>query len=219
MILFDVKEMGRNLPTIEKLDEEVREVLALRILDFAVEIFNYDHRMNLLLGEAEDLFENDYDIMGVARAIVDQTMKIREGGRRCAWDPRIKVRLETRRIGRGFHQARVVMDLEETMACMLHEADLVNPLSPHVTDVVIDNPGIALNHEITRLYSGKAKRRTPLLSDRHPRAVKDGSWATGGSGHWERYGDELRQPFRDKGPITPTAEARLNSTLGSAEND
>ncbi|MNM27099.1 hypothetical protein D3C81_375830 [compost metagenome] len=200
MIIFDVKELGRSFLMPFGEPQGVREHLALEVLRYSVDIFNDPHLMQNCLGDAEEVFEGDYDVMGVAELIVRHYRHILKITRSYGWDPRTKAKLEFKRFGKGFHQARVMMDLEETTARMLSEARLDLPAETHVTDIVSDNPSSDVINELSTVRNGETRRRVPVLSDRHPTFVRDDSWANGGTGNWERYGEASVLPLRLRGP-------------------
>lgn len=208
MIIFDVKDLARNflMPTNEP--QSVREYLALEVLRYSVELFNDPHRLHNLLGDAEEIFENDYDVMGVAEIIVRHWRHIQKVTRSYGWDVRTKAQLEFKRIGNGFHHARVVMDLEETMARMLDAAHLNHPQEAHVTDIVSDNPSSDVINELSTVRNGETRRRVPVLSDRHPTFVREDTWANGASGNWERYGKNAVLSLQLRGPSRPSEDDR-----------
>lgn len=200
MIIFDVKELARSFLMPSGEPQGVREHLALEVLRYSVGIFNDPHLLQHYLGDAEEVFEIDYDVMGVAEIIIRHYRHITKITRSYGWDPRTKAKLEFKRIGKGFHHARVVMDLEETTARMLNEAHLDRPVETHVTDIVSDNPSTDVINELSIVRNGETRRRVPVLSDRHPTFVRDDSWANGGSGNWERYGETAVLPLQLRGP-------------------
>lgn len=187
MIIYDVRELARNLVMPNSAVQEVREHLVRTMLCGAVEIFNDPHREHTVIAELEESFENDYDVLGSDAMVTSMVKELHSQAKACGWDSRTKAKIEYRAIGKGVTQAMVVMDLDETLARMLDAGSIKPPLE-HVTDIVSDNPDMEVINELNRLHSNETERRTPLLSDRSPTFVQEPERAGWRVSDWSRFG-------------------------------
>lgn len=187
MIIYDVKELARNLVMSNSEGPEVREHLVRTMLCGALEIFNDPHRENTVITELQDVLENDYEVLGSEEIVLSVVTELRNRAKTCGWDPRTKAKIDYRAIGKGVIQAMVVMDLDETLARILDSGAIESSLE-HVTDIVSDHPDMEVLNELNRLHSNETERRTPLLSDRSPAFVQEPERPGWRVSDWERFG-------------------------------
>jgi len=164
MILFNVFDLAKNLFFEEKVDIPVRMVLAKDLVDSAVEIFNYPGCKNSRICELLEEWEHSYGVMNIERVMSGLIKTIQRDTKRSGWDPRCLAKAEYQGDGRSFLMARVIMDLDETMA-KLYEG-LGAPVIDSVAEVVSDNPGPDMINELTKTTENQTARNLQVLSGR-----------------------------------------------------
>lgn len=205
MITFDVKELARNV-LIKDQPSSVKEYFITEMLHAAVEIFNDPACQMRALDDLDEVLYKEYGFFHAPEHVRDFLAAIRAKVKAYQWDPLIKAKVEFKTIGKGYYQARVVMDMQETVARMMNDCGLDRPAETHVTDIVCDNPGVELINELHPLRNDKARGKVPRLSLIAPSAVRsteNGGW---GPGRWDRYGDAARLPLQLRGPERSTED-------------
>lgn len=187
MISFDVKELARNMLIPHVSEPNVREHLVCELLRGALEIFNDPHRENAVIIELEEVLENDYEVMGTEDIVTKILATLRRASKGAGWDGRTIAKLEYKQIGKAFHQAKFVMDLDETVARVL-EANAIKPDKEHVTDMVSDHPDMDAINELNTLHSRETSRRIPVLSDRFATVVREDEESGWRVSDWESFG-------------------------------
>lgn len=189
MVIFDVKELARNL-LVPSPDLGVREHLVCELIRGALEIFNDPHAENRVITELEEVLENDYDVLGADKLVTGMLTTMREQAQRCGWDKRTVAKAEFKVVGQAYHRASIIMDLDDTFARML-ERDMPKQDAEHVTDMVCDNPDMDQLNELNQLHLSQTERKTPLLSDRFATVVQEDEtrgWRVSG---WEDFGRNI----------------------------
>ena len=174
MSVFDIKQMAQGLYIPEEKFPHAREVIARRLVEVAVEFVNDPEEGQAAVDHLIGVYEIDYGMNQVERQIGDVITMIRGEMKKWHWDPRIKVKLEDRSIGRNHVQLKVSMDLDATLQGMINGLEVIEERE-HVEDAVDDNPGSELLNALDGHVSKRPERRIPLLSDRHAKPVKDSS--------------------------------------------
>jgi hypothetical protein len=163
MILFNVFELAKDLFFEEKVEASVRQVLAKDMVDSAVEIFNYPHLENAEICKFLEEWESAYGVMNIEKVMVGLVNTIRKNVRRSGWDRRCLAKVEYQGDGRGFLMARVVMDLDETMAKMLASIPAVDNSEP-VAEAVSDHPDPDMLNELNKTAEKQTRRNLQVLS-------------------------------------------------------
>lgn len=169
MSVFDIKQMGRNLIFLKDQHASAKEVVAERLIEAAVEVINFPKSSHTALFEGlAEIYELEMGLPRVDETVMNLVEEIKSDMARLGWDPRVKIKLETKKLSNTFHRVTVQMDLDATI---LAEAKSVRRTHnkarrPEITDVVSDNPDAELLNEFDRELSRQLKHRTPLLSDR-----------------------------------------------------
>lgn len=174
MSVFDIKQMAQGLYIPEEKFPHAREVIARRMVEVAVEFINDPEKGQESVDHLVGVYEIDYGMNQVERQISDVICMVQAETKKWHWDPRIKVKLEDRSIGRHHVQLKVSMDLEATLQSMINGVEVIEERE-HVEDAVLDNPGSELLNALDGFVSKRSERRVPLLSDRYARTVKDSS--------------------------------------------
>lgn len=175
MSAFDIKAMGRGFIFATEQHISFKETVALRMVETAVEIVNEPHRTEMLLNNMTEAYELEFGIDRVDDQIMGLVNMIRKDMLSKCWDPRTKVKIQERKLSNTYHRAIICMDLDATVKSVNAEArkHARKRTSLPITDVVSDNPGAELINELDRVVSRQSKRRTPLLSDRSGKFVRD----------------------------------------------
>ena len=196
MVIFDVKDMARGLLTLPNEHLVLREKVAAHLITVASEIFNHPHREMSLVDDLIDHYEFEQGVFGLDVVVMETVAKMKQAAQRAGWDRRMKGKVEFKEVGRGFYQARFVMDLDETMAWMFHKEESSEP-DVNVTDIVSDNPGADLINELNKLHTRETRRRVPALSDRLATTVREPEEPGWRVSYWDRAG---RRSLRSTGP-------------------
>lgn len=163
MILFNVFELAKDLFFEEKVEASVRQVLAKDMVDSAVEIFNYPATENSEICGLLAEWEATYGVMNIERIMTGLIKTIRKDIKRSGWDPRCFAKVEYQGDNRNFLMARVVMDLDETMAKIL-EALPPKDNSEAVAEAVSDNPDQDMLNELNKTTEKQTHRNLQILS-------------------------------------------------------
>lgn len=163
MILFNVFELAKNLFFEEKVEVSVRQVLAKDMVDSAVEIFNAPHTENSEIGKMMDEWEHSYGVMNIEGVMVGLINTIRKNVRKSGWDRRCLAKVEYQGDGRGFLMARVVMDLDETMAKILSAMPAIDNTEA-VAEAVSDHPDPDMLNELNKTAEKQTLRNLQILS-------------------------------------------------------
>lgn len=163
MILFNVFELAKDLFFEEKVEASVRQVLAKDMVDSAVEIFNYPSTENTEVCGLLEAWEGPYGVMNIEKVMAGLVRTIRKDVRRSGWDPRCLAKAEYQGDGRSFLMARVVMDLDETMAKLLANMPVEDD-APAVGDVVSDHPDPDMINELNKTTEKQTHRNLQILS-------------------------------------------------------
>lgn len=163
MILFNVFELAKDLFFEEKVEESVRRVLAKDLVDSAVEIFNYPAIENKEIGELMDEWEHSYGVMNIEKIMQGLLRTIRKDIKRSGWDRRCLAKVEYQGDNRSFLMARVVMDLDQTMAKILETLPDGNNPDP-VGEAVSDHPDQDMLNELNKTTVKQTHRNLQVLS-------------------------------------------------------
>lgn len=175
MSSFDIKQMARELVARGTLPS-AREVIVLRFVETAVDMINSPWQSNALLGALSSAYELDYDLINVEQQVLDIVNTIRTDMHKNRWDRRIKIKMDSRTVGRNFHRINILMDLDATLAEALEEDSNYRKsmeVQASVSDVVIDNPDMDTINELDRVLLGESTPRPKVLSDRLGKFVRD----------------------------------------------
>lgn len=174
MSVFDIKQMAKDLMFLEKQHVGAKEVVAERLIEAAVEVINFpkSSHMELFEGLAE-VYELEMGLPRVDAIVMNLVTQIRNDMAAQGWDPRVKVKLSTKKLSNTFHRVTICMDLDATILAEVKSVRRthVKARRPEITDVVSENPDSELLNEFDREFSRQSQRRTPLLSDRDSRFV------------------------------------------------
>jgi len=176
MSVFDIKAMAKGMLFPVEQHPSFAETVALRMVETAVEIINTPERTEELLNGMTDAYELEIGMSRVDDQIVGIVKSIRQQMHRQGWDPRMKIRLDERRLSNTYHHARVSMDLDATVRSSLdgiQKKSRKAQSNTSIAEVVSDNPGAELINELDRELSRQSQHRTPLLSDRDSKFVRD----------------------------------------------
>jgi hypothetical protein len=189
MILFNVFDLAKDLFFEEKVEASVRQVLAKDMVDSAVEIFNYPAIENSEIVNLMEEWENSYGVMNIEKVMEGLINTIRKDIRRSGWDPRCLAKVEYQGDNRNFLMARVVMDLDQTMAKLLESLPDGNNPDP-VGEAVSDHPDQDMLNELNKTTEKQTHRNLQILSGSvvpNLRSDKKRGWRTvlrGDSGAW-----------------------------------
>jgi len=175
MSSFDIKQMARELVARGTLPS-AREVIVLRFVETAVDMVNSPWQSNMLLASLSSAYELDYDLINVEEQVMDIVNTIRADMHKNRWDRRIKIKMDSRTVGRNFHRINILMDLDATLAEALEEDSNYRKsmeVQASVSDVVIDNPDMDTINELDRVLLGESTPRPKVLSDRLGKFVRD----------------------------------------------
>lgn len=168
MSTFDIKQMAKEL-VARNTHLSAREVIVTRFIETAVEMINEPWNSEKLLSNITSVYELDYDLISVDTQVLDLVEQIVSSNRRNRWDPRIKIKLESKKVGATYHRIHVVMDLDKTLGEAL-ELDSAYRKSLEVKedikDSVTDNPNPDLINELDRVLLSELTPRPKVLSDR-----------------------------------------------------
>lgn len=163
MILFNVFELAKELFFEEKVEESVRRVLAKDLVDSAVDIFNYPATENSEIGNLMDEWEHSYGVMNIEKVMQGLLKNIRKDIKRSGWDRRCLAKVEYQGDNRKFLMARVVMDLEQTVAKILESLPDGNNPDP-VGEAVSDHPDQDMLNELNKTTDKQTVRNLQVLS-------------------------------------------------------
>lgn len=163
MILFNVFELAKDLFFEEKVEASVRQVLAKDMVDSAVEIFNYPGCENSEICGLLEEWESAYGVMNIEKIMHGLVRNIRKDIRKSGWDPRCLAKVEYQGDNRAFLMARVVMDLDQTMAKILEALPDGNNPEP-VAEAVSDHPDQDMLNELNKTTEKQTHRNLQILS-------------------------------------------------------
>ena len=174
MSVFDVKQMARDLIFLGDQHTSAKEVVAERLIEAAVEVINFPKATHSEMFEGlAEVYELEMGLPRVDETVMNLVKQIKADMARLGWDPRLKIKLESKKLSNTFHRITVQMDLDATVLAEAKSVRKVHTRArrPEITDVVSDNPNPELLNEFDREFSRQLKPRTPLLSDRGGRFV------------------------------------------------
>ena len=175
MSVFDIKQMGKDLMFLNDQHASAKEVVAERLIEAAVEVVNFPQAQHSALFEGlAEVYELEMGLPRVDAIVMGIVTRIRQDMNQNGWDPRMKIKLESKKLSSTFHRITVKMDLDATVLAEVKTVRRthVKARRPEITDVVSDNPGAELLNEFDRELSRQLKPRTPILSDRGGRFVE-----------------------------------------------
>ena len=175
MSVFDVKQMARDLMFLDAQHAGAKEVVAERLIEAAVEVVNFPKSTHSALFEGlAEVYELGMGLPRVDSIVMNIVERIRQDMNRNGWDPRMKIKLESKKLSSTFHRVTICMDLDATVLAEVKTVRRthVKARRPEITDVVSDNPGSELLNEFDRELSRQLAPRTPLLSDRGGRFIE-----------------------------------------------
>jgi hypothetical protein len=174
MSVFDVKQMAKDLVFLNDQHISAKEVVAERLIEAAVEVVNFPKSRHLELFEGlAEVYELEMGLPCADGIVMELVERIKRDMAASGWDPRMKVKLESKKLSNTFHRITVRMDLDATVQAEVSAVRRTHTKArrPEITDVVSDNPGAELLNEFDRELSRQLKPRTPLLSDRGGRFI------------------------------------------------
>jgi len=151
----------------------VRESIAVRMLEAVVEMINHPRREEELLDHLGNVYEEHYDMLTPDLVMVELKQKLQKEMRRRSWDPRLKVKVDFKKISHGFHQAHIEMDLDATLRANAKPKVTRTVRSKVTGDTISENPSPEAINEFLETVERRSIRRTPQLSDRQPTAVRE----------------------------------------------
>lgn len=182
MSIFDVKRMARELAFPHDEHLSAREVVAERFIETAVEMVNDPFREAALLDNMTDAYEIGYGMIMVDQHLFQLVDQIKTHMKRAGWDPRIRIKAVSKKVGRTFHQMSIQMDLDSTLQIALEE-DSAWRLSleekERINDVVSDNPDMDQINEFDRAVCRESASQPKVRPSRTSRFVTDdpdGGW-------------------------------------------
>lgn len=188
MIGFDVRSLAINL-VMEKYDEpySVKEAIATRIIEAAVEIINEPKRQDVVLDNLNHIYESQYGMVTPDLVILDHVKNIQQQMKANGWDPRLVLKVSFKKLSNTYNFATIGMDLDATMK-RNKQSKVKKVAVTKAIDIVSDNPSPDTINEFFNTVECQSQRRTPLLSDRSPgfvidpqgRGFRDSNWDTSG---------------------------------------
>lgn len=178
MLLFNVKEMANGILMPSGLSRVERETIIKDWIETALNIFNNPSLCDGILDDLLEHYEFNVGILNTDRIVLDLVKVIKHTTRKLGWDSRLKAKVEFKQVGSGYHKARIVMDLDETLQAL--SSNVTEPV--RLNDVISDHPEVEMLNEIISLRSSKTPRRVPVLPDRRPVVVKgnqESGWIPG----------------------------------------
>lgn len=174
MIVFDVRSTALNL-VMEKHDEpySVKEAIAERIIEAAVEIINEPNRQDVILDNLNHIYELQYGMVTPDLVILAKAKEIKQQMTRNGWDPRLVLKVSFNKLSNTFNRATIGMDLDATMLRNKPAKAKKQVKVQKAIDIVSDNPSPDTINEFFNTVECQSRRRTPLLSDRSPGFVID----------------------------------------------
>ena len=174
MSAFDIKAMGRGYIFATEQHPSFKETVAVRLVETAVEIINNTQQTDALLSNVTHAYEMTFGMDRVDDQVMGLVEMMRKDMSTKGWDPRTKIKLVERKLSNTYHRLVVVMDLEATVKSFNEGVRKQSrKRATPIADVVSDNPGAELINELDRLLCQQSQPRTPLLSDRGGRFVRD----------------------------------------------
>jgi hypothetical protein len=152
----------------------VRESIAVRMLEAAVEMINHPSRTDSILDQLGAVYEDHYEMLTPDLVIIKVKESLQKEMKRRSWDSRLKVQVKFKKVSHAFHQAYIEMDLDAT----LRDAAKPKPVrkitrAKLTADTINDNPCQETLNEFLETVERRSIRRTPQLSDRQPTAVRE----------------------------------------------
>lgn len=172
MSAFDIKKMAQGLYVPNAVHVSAKEVIAERLIETAVEIINDPSRSGELLDSMTDYYELDMGMNRVDDSVMQLVTQIKQDNQRAGWDPRVKLKIETKKLSNTFHRLTIAMDLDATIEAMTAKPKRARPRrTTKITDVIEDNPGADLLNEFDRELSSQSESQAKLLPNRYPRFI------------------------------------------------
>jgi hypothetical protein len=165
----------------------VKEAIAERIIEAAVEIINEPRRQDVILDNLSYIYESTYDMVTPDLVILDFVNEIRKRMTAYGWDSRLVLKVSFTKLSNTFNRATVNMDLDATLERSKPAKKVRKVKVEKAIDIVSDNPSPDTINEFLNTVECQSQRRTPLLSDRSPGFVIDPE----GRGFRSSYGDSL----------------------------
>jgi hypothetical protein len=176
MSVFDVKQMARDLVFVGDHHVSAREVVAERLIEAAVQVINFPKAplSELFEGMAE-VYELDMGLPCVDQMVMMVVAQIKQGMVKDGWDPRMRIKMEQKKLSSTYNRITIQMDLDATIQAEVKKVRKVHTRArrQEITDVVSENPDPELINEFDRKLSAESQPRTPLLSDRSPGFIKE----------------------------------------------
>lgn len=174
MISFDVQHLANSLLMETGDTYAVKEEIAIRMVEAAIDIINEPRKQDAILDPLNHIWETHYGLVTpdlVILAVVDDLQKqIRQHN----WDTRLVVKPTFKKVSNTFHRATVQMDLDATLARQKTKPKKKAAVRAQVTATTVsDNPSAEDINEFLDVVERRSERRTPLLSDRHPKFIAE----------------------------------------------
>jgi hypothetical protein len=152
----------------------VRESIAVRMLEAAVEIINYPSREDSILDQLGRVYEDHYEMLTPDLVIIKVKEALQKEMKRRSWDKRLHVQIRFNKVSHAFHQALIDMDLDATLRAAAKPKPVQRITRAKVTgDTINDNPSQEALNEFLETVERRSLRRTPQLSDRQPTVVRE----------------------------------------------
>ena len=176
MVICDVRDAALNLvmERDEPLDSKL--VLVKRMIEAAVEIVNDPSKVDDEIDNLMDSYDGYYGITKPDEIILHYVDVMKKAIKAASWDTRLVVKVKFNEVGNGkaLCHADLFMDLDTTAEKLGWVAAPEDEDSKEaITEIVSDNPSAEQLHALSRSVSREGKQRTPVLSDRSPRFVRE----------------------------------------------
>lgn len=184
MSVFDIKQMAKEIAFRDTEHPSTREVIVLRFVETAVLLVNNPHLIDRELDTMTEVYEIQYGMIMVDQQVLDLVKLIKRNMRKDGWDPRVKIKLEEKKLSNSFHRASIVMDLDTTINEAIEEDSafrLASVEPEDINDTVSDTPPADMLNEFDSVLRSRSTPRTPLLSDRNAQFVIEDSGRNWGS--------------------------------------
>ena len=183
MIVLDVRNLALNLVLGTDQPFSVKEAIASRIVEAAIEIVNDPTTTNRLLDHLVPIYEGEYRMVSADLVILDQVNLVRKNMRMRGWDNRLMVKGTTRTIGKALHHVRIEMDLDATLNLGADKLTRKPTRPAAMGELVSDNPSSDTINELNDAIDRESRRELTLYPTRSPMFVKDRPRAGWGNQH------------------------------------
>lgn len=169
MIGFDITSLSATLLSTKPLEKGEQLVLIERMIETAVYAinnpFNHDSNIDRLV----ETLELEFGVINPAAQICEFREHIeREMAKHC-WDPRLKIKMDIKRIGKVSCKAVISIDLEETVMSFIETPEPKEVIS----EIISDHPTLEQLDELIPTRKKRPARSVKVLPDLKSRFVVD----------------------------------------------